>query len=264
MFARNNVVVALPPVAVIREGYEHIRSTGIFHLAELDNRIVAVAGATLRDGQWFLSAFWALPEVQRNKLGMPLLRQIWQAGVNAGAKVFYTWSSIDITAMASYLKLSMFPGYEILLFEGEPLRFPGAPEGYTSCEFDLHRATELDAVVRAARHAADLHFLISKLKIPAKQVNFNGEFIGYYLVNRGGIGPVAWTDPQHGVAVLSLAAQEARATSPSIRVAVLGINHLALQFALDSGLRLASFAHFMTSASFGRLEQYVPWAPLLF
>jgi GNAT superfamily N-acetyltransferase len=67
-------------------GYEHVRSTGIFHVAELEGRIVAIAGAILRDHLWYLSAFWARPGLQRRGIGMPLLRRVWNAGQQAGAR----------------------------------------------------------------------------------------------------------------------------------------------------------------------------------
>ena len=45
MFARNNVSFALPPREAVRAGYEHLCATGIFDVAEWENRIIAIAGA---------------------------------------------------------------------------------------------------------------------------------------------------------------------------------------------------------------------------
>jgi hypothetical protein len=75
---------------------------------------------------------------------------------------------------------------------------------------------------------------------------------------------VAWNKPQDGEPVLALACQEATAIAPQIRIAVPGVNHSALRFAFASGLRLTSFAHFLTTAPFGRMESYLPSGPSLY
>jgi hypothetical protein len=43
-----------------------------------------------------------------------------------------------------------------------------------------------------------------------------------------------------------------------------GINHAGIHFALQTGLRLTGYAHLLTSAPFGRMEQYIPSGPSLF
>lgn len=134
MFARNNVRTTPPPRQFVIDNYEHVLATGIFRVAELDGRVAGIAGAVVRDNLWFLSAFWVLPGYQNRNIGMPLLRQVWQAGVSSGAAIGFTWSSVDITAMAAYMKLGMRPGYPILMFEGEPDAFPSVPEPYRSEE----------------------------------------------------------------------------------------------------------------------------------
>ncbi|HEV2706595.1 MAG TPA: GNAT family N-acetyltransferase, partial [Pyrinomonadaceae bacterium] len=112
LYARHGAAgAALPERSFIEQMYEHIRRTGIFRVAESEGRIVAVCHAVVRDSIWFLSGFWALPELQRQKIGMPMLREVWEAGAAAGARTFFTWSSVDTTAMAAYMKMGMLPGY---------------------------------------------------------------------------------------------------------------------------------------------------------
>ena len=94
-----------------------------------------------------------------------------------------------------------------------------------------------------------------------RQVLQDGEVRGYYYLGKGSIGPVAWRKPQDSEAVLALVFQEATAVAPHIRVSVPGINHAALRFAFNPGLRLTSFAHLLTSAPFGRMESYLPSGP---
>ncbi len=263
LFARNNVAGMLPSLEIILRGYEHVRSTGIFRIAESDQRIVAIAGAILRDDIWFLSAFWALPDLQRRGIGMPLLRQVWEEGRRSGAIKFCTWSSVDTTAMASYMKLGMLPGYEILLFEGMPQRLPAVPAGCTAQPLGKALTNELDPYIWGAQRRVDHDLWSDAFGFRGRQVLQNGQPVGYYYLNRGGIGPAAWKEPEHGEAVMTLACREAADMALTIRFSVPGINHLALRFAFESGLRLTSFAHFLTTSTFGRMGQYLPSSALL-
>jgi hypothetical protein len=195
---------------------------------------------------------------------MPLLRRVWNAGQEAGAKIFFTWSSIDSAAMTSYMKLGMYPGYPILLFEGAPQKLPTVASTHQVATLEKSQAMDLDQEMRGTRRPADHELWLDRLGLQGRQVLRDGEVVGYYYLNKGSIGPVAWKKPQDGEPVLTLACQEATTIAPQIRIAVPGINHSALRFVFDSGLRLTSFAHFLTTAPFGRMEGYIPSGPSLF
>ena len=83
---------------------------------------MAICHAIVRGPLWFLSGFWTRPDRQKTGIGGRLLREVWDGGRARGASTFFTWSSIDLTAMASYLRRGMLPGYQILSFVGEPSR----------------------------------------------------------------------------------------------------------------------------------------------
>lgn len=264
MFARNNVSAVVPPRPAVLLGYEHVRSTGIFHLAELEGRIVAIAGAVVRDQLWYLSSFWARPDCQRKGIGMPLLREVWAAGKEAGASIFSTWSSVDSAAMAAYMKLGMLPGYQILLFEGTPQRLPARDPAYGVAALEQAHAMALDQEIRGTARGVDHELWLNGAGLQGRQVVRAGEVVGYYYLSKAGIGPAAWKDPENGAPVMTLACREAVDSASPVRLAVPGLNHTGLRFAFDSGLRLTSFAHFLTSAPFGRMEQYLASGPGLF
>jgi GNAT superfamily N-acetyltransferase len=263
MYTRNNITAAIPPRPAVLLGYEHVRATGIFHVAELEGRIAAIAGAIVRDNFWYLSAFWARPDLQRQGIGMPLLKGVWNAGQEAGATIFFTWSSVDSAAMAAYMKLGMVPGYPVLLFEGTPRKLPAVASTYEVTVLEKSQAMALDQEIRGTGRRVD-HDFFDSWGLQGRQVIRAGEVLGYYYLGKGGIGPVAWKKPQHGEPVLSLACREAAAATAQIRLSIPGINHAALRFAFDSGLRLTSFAHFLTSAPFGQMGQYLPSGPGLY
>jgi GNAT superfamily N-acetyltransferase len=264
MYARNNITATLPPRPAVLLGYEHVRATGIFHVAELEGRIAAIGGAIVRDHLWYLSAFWTRPDLQRQGIGMPLLKAVWTAGQAAGATVFFTWSSVDSAAMASYMKLGMLPGYPILLFEGAPQKLRPVASAYEVVTLEKPQAMALDQDILTTSRSADHDFWRDGWGLQGRQVIRAGEVVGYYYLGKGGIGPVAWKKPQHGEPVLSLACREAATASPQIRLSIPGINHAALRFVFDAGLRLTSFAHFLTTAPFGQMAQYLPSGPGLY
>ncbi|HEY1922358.1 MAG TPA: GNAT family N-acetyltransferase [Tepidisphaeraceae bacterium] len=264
LLKRNGISRPPTPREALFPAYEHICSTGVFRVAERNNRIVAIAAAIIRDQNWFLSAFWVLPDHQQKKIGLPLLKQVYQAGVDANATTFFTWASIDTTAMACYMKLGMLPGYQILWFEGTPHSLPSIPASYESNPLNKTIAMELDATLRGTPRKVDHEFWSDHLKIPGRQIMHNGKPIGYYYINKGSIGPAAWNHPQHAEAVLNIAFRDAAEMSPTIRVALPGINHAAIRHSLGSGFRLVIYSHLLTTAPFGRMEQYIPSGPLFF
>jgi hypothetical protein len=251
------------PAARMHAFYEHVLATGIFHVAETEGQIVALACASLRDQLWFLSGFWAQPGLQQQHIGMPVLRRVWDAGKQAGARHFFVWSSVDLPAMAAYMKLGMLPGCQILKFEGKPT-LPGAVlPGYAVQSLNKSFAMDLDQTILGTRREAD-HDYLSRTGSQGRQVVRGGEVVGYYYLHEGGVGPAAWKDPQHAEALLTLACRDASAADQSVTLRVLGMNHSAVRFALQSGLRLTGFSHLLMSDSFGRLEQYLPSGPAIF
>lgn len=257
-----------PPATRSRDAmqlvYEHIRVTGVFRVAESEGRIVAIAGAAVRDHTWFLSAFWAHPRFQGRGIGLPLLRQTWSAGVEAGATACFTWASPDHTAMASYMKLGMLPGHGIFVFEGTPERLPPVPASCEAAPLEEQAAGELDLAVRGSRREVDHRFWSGPAGLMGRQVLRAGRVVGYYYLSEGNVGPAAWTDPDQAEAVMTLGVGEAAATSSRVGFVAPGINHVAVRFALASGLRLTNVNQFLTSAPFGDMRRYLPSGPLLY
>ena len=92
----------------------------------------------------------------------------------------------------------------------------------------------------------------------------NGHGVGYFYLDGGSIGPAAWTADEHAQAMLGVAFREAAASGADVTVRAVGMNHTAIRFALDAGLRLTSFSHLLMTAPFGHLERYMPSGPAVF
>lgn len=260
---RHGLPEPLYTVAAIEPVYRHIHRTGIFDVAEMDGRLVAIAHAVVRDQQWFLSGFWTLPGLQQKGLGGPLLRGVRAEAERRGATLGFTWSSIHVTAMASYMKLGMLPGYPILTFAGAPSTLPEGDAAYGEAPLALPAAADIDAQVRGTRREADHGFWLAG-PAAGRLVARGGRPAGYYYASGGVIGPAAWLDPSDGPALLALALREAQRQSSEVRIAVPGRNHTAIPLLLAAGLRLNAFSHLLCTAEPGKMDRYVPSGPSLF
>jgi GNAT superfamily N-acetyltransferase len=245
-----------------RYGYPHVFRTGIFRVAEEDGELVAICHAIVRGPLWFLSGFWARPDRQKTGIGGRLLREVWDEGRARGASTFFTWSSIDLTAMASYLRRGMLPGYQILSFVGGPASTTVVASDVAPLSPQV--AAALDRDVIGTSREIDHSFWSTEPGRVGRAVMRGGRPVGYYYVRAGSIGPAAWTSSTDADAVLRAAIAEARAQSPIVRLRALGANHDTIRFALASGLRLAGYSHLLTTAPFGHLDRYAPSGPTLF
>jgi hypothetical protein len=266
MFARQHIAKPMPPRAGVELILPHILKTGIFHVAERDGQLVAICHAIVRDRVWFLSGFWTRPDLVGGGVGGPLLRDVWQAGTRAGAETFFVWSSPDETAFASYLKMGMLPGYPVLTFAARDVAQEAfAHDAYTVDPLQLDVACDIDETVRATRREVDHRFLLALPRVAARQVIRAGRAVGYFYVNGETAGPVAWLAPEYAEGVLAHACRTAAAGAGAITLRVPGINHDAIRFALARGLRFSgAHAYLLTTAPFGRLEQYLPSGPSLY
>jgi GNAT superfamily N-acetyltransferase len=254
----------LPPRPYIEKVYDYIQRTGIFYVAEIEGKLGAICHAIVRDSLWFLSGFWTLPPLQGQKIGRPLLRRVWDEGVRSGAEVFFTWSSTDLQAMATYMKMGMLPGYQTLTFMGAIHKLPAASKFYEMQPLSLPVALEIDKRVRGTRRETDHRFWLSEMKSEARQLVRDGRVVGYYYFNQGTIGPAAWLEAEDAAAVLESACREASLVTEQIRLMIPGPNHAAIRFALESGLKLTAYSHLLTTAPFGQMDRYLTSGPSLF
>jgi len=252
-------------LAAEQRGYAHVMRTGIFRVAEVDGEIQAVCCAVVRDALWFLAGFWVMPAFQRQGLGGPLLRQVWQAGIDRGAATQFVWASSDTTAMAAYMKVGMLPGSQILKFAGAVTRLPEEPAGFEEEPLPLSVAVAIDEAVRATGREVDHLYWLGAPGNQGWLVHHGGRPAGYYYVEGATLGAVAWLDPAHGESVLAMALRRAAASGgEAVRLRTAGENHTAIRAALQAGLKLDGFSHFLTTGPVGRAAQYLPSGPLLY
>lgn len=268
VYARYNINQPLAPRESVAASWGHVLATGIFKLAESDGRVVAICHAVVRDRLWFLSGFWMLPEFQGRGAGGRLLREVRDEGARRGAEIFFVWSSVDRTAMASYLRMGMLPGYQILSFSGPAAAHAGAPAGYSLAPLARETAARFDEEARGTRREVDHDFWLAHPVLRHRQITRGGRPVGYFYFTTGPesvVGPVVWAEGEDASAVLALAAREAAAEgAETVTLRAPGVNHAAIRYALGAGMRFTNYSHFFTSAPFGRMERYVPSGPMLY
>jgi acetyltransferase (GNAT) family protein len=240
-----------------------VAETGIFRVAELDGRIVALACATMREAQWFLSGFWAAPDLRLQGIGGPLLREVFEEGRTRGAHSFYVWSSIDEAAIAAYMKLGMLPGTQLFTFTGEPRGLAAARNGLVAGEFEHREIVALErAVIGVPREVDDVYW--REHGFAARAVRRGGELVGFYYLIDGIVGPCGWTSDEVAADVLGHAIRDAAASHDTVSLTAPGMNHAALRMALASGLRLIRTSHLLWSTPIGDMTRYIPSGPMLF
>ncbi len=242
-------------------GYEHILKTGIFYVAEQDGKLIGVCNGVVRDTIFFLSGFWTLPEAQGQGIGPQLTQRVWNDAAECGAKIYFVWASIDMRAMAQYLRLGMLPGYQLLTY-AVPSRDIEIDSKYVLTELKAEVAAKIDEIVRGTGRIVDHQFFLAAPDTKGYSVSCDGRTVGYFYSKKGSFGPVAWLDSMHAQPILKLALNSTDSDETSMMIP--GCNHEALKLAIALRGKLMSFSHFFTSQSFGKLENYLSSGPLLF
>jgi GNAT superfamily N-acetyltransferase len=230
--------------------YRHLLGTGRMFVAD-DGRPVGFSAAIVRDGVWFLSQLWVLPDRQGEGIGRELLDEalVW----GRGATAFTVVASPHPGAMTLYLRASMHPLWVECELTGE-----AGPEGSSAettilTKDDTSWVDALDREVRGAARPED-HSLF-RAQATGLALRRDGEPRGYvYVWGDGKVGPGAVQDP---VDTGDLLVAARRAASGPITVAVPSTNWTALRELVAAGLRPIGTNTFMSSRPLGDGSRYL-------
>lgn len=239
--------------------YRHLHATGAVFLA-LDPEPVGFSAAVIRDGVWFLSQLWVIPDRQGSGIGSALLDEALTWG--QGASAFTVVSSPHPGAQTLYMRRSMYPLWMQVDMAGEAGDVGKLPDGFEPLsDEDQSWLDEVDREVRGIARPMDHAFW------RASAIGFTlrreGRAKGYaYVWPPGGwsskprskIGPGAALDPRDMPSLLAAALQ---LSGGAIAVAVPSTNWSALNELVRLGFQLSVTNTFMASRAMPDGSRYL-------
>lgn len=231
--------------------FRHLRETGAVFVAE-DREPVGFSAAVIREGVWFLSQLWVLPEYQGRGIGAALLDETLAWG--RGARAFSVVSSPHPAAQLLYLRASMYPMWTSYALTGSRLPVPESPPGVEDLRQDDQTwVDDLDRSVRGMAAPEDHRFF--RDHAVGVSLRRDGRPVGYvYAWPDGRVGPVAAREPGD-LSGLLLAGRHL--AGPDVTVNVPGPNWTALRELLRVGLRPTRSNAFLASRPLGDGTRYV-------
>jgi GNAT superfamily N-acetyltransferase len=231
--------------------YRHLVATGVMFVAE-DPEPVGFSAAILRDGVWFLSQLWVLPERHASGIGSRLLDEALAWG--EGASAFSVIASPHPAAVTLYLRASMFPMWVQYEFTGGDGAVPDLPEEMDRlADSDQAWLDELDREVRGSARPED-HVLF-RSEAAGLALLRDGEPRGYVYVWPGGkVGPGAAREPWDTPILLRAARHLA---AGPISLAVPSVNWTALRELVGLGLAPLGSNTFLASRPLGDGTRYI-------
>lgn len=231
--------------------YRHLLGTGAVFVAE-DPEPVGFSAAIIRDGVWFLSQLWVLPERQEGGIGGALLDEALVWGRGSGA--FSVVASPHPGAQLLYLRASMYPMWALYELTGTGVSVPSPPEGMSELtDEDRPWVDDLDREVRGAARPEDHAFLSAEATGMA--LRRSGEPRGYvYAGPSGRIGPAAARHPSEVPLLIRAGRHLAGA---ELTVSVPGPNWAALRELVAAGLATKRSNAFLASRPLGDGSRYL-------
>jgi GNAT superfamily N-acetyltransferase len=253
---RPNEAHLLPVAAAGRIPFlRHLRRTGLVVVAD-DPEPVGFAAAVLRDGTWFLSQLWVLPDHHGAGVGAALLDEALTIG--RGASAFATMASPHPAAQLLYLRASMFPMWVSMEMGGGGTR-PDRPEGVRDlAQGDQDWVDELDREVRGHARPEDHAFWRSEPGTALALERPDGPAGYVYVWPDGKVGPGAVRDAGDMPALVGAARHAGATTFP-----VPSANWRALGELVRLGFRpTGATTTFMSSRPLGDGGRYFPTGAL--
>ena len=232
--------------------YRHLLRTGGVFLAE-DPEPVGFSAAIVRDGVWFLSLLWVIPEHHGSGIGSALLDEALAWG--RGSSAFSVVASPYPIAQLIYLRSSMYPLWVQMDMAGE-VRSGPTPDGIDELtRSDQGWVDELDREVRGVARAEDHGFWRSVARGLA--LRRDGEPVGYvYSWPEGKLGPGAARQPTDMPVLLS-AGTSLDPPGTKVTVAIPSSNWSALVELVRLGFRPTGSNMFMSSRPLGDATRYI-------
>jgi ribosomal protein S18 acetylase RimI-like enzyme len=246
-----------------------------FLVAEVKKRIAGFCSYIVRDHLWFLSYLVVSPEFQGTGIGRELFeRVLTEARGNDTAKVVaaYTnasnWPSISL-----YTRNGIYPRMPVLRMEGsitnlcEPSKpiesLPG--QVVSLSEETVSLIDDIDLQIRGFRRDIDHRFWLGNREMRCYVFGGKDEVSGYaYVSDDGDIGPLAALKVEDIASMLCFCLDRLSSEgADEFFLHVPGENTVALALLYDRGFKIQDLSLVMSSAPFGKWENYIISRPSL-
>ena len=277
---RLNVPEIPPETGPIARLHGHLRATDPdrFVVGLVDGRIAGFASAVVREGLWFLSMLFVLPDAQGAGLGTDLLARVMPTDPTIHRAT--ATDSAQPISNALYAAHGIVPRMPLLHATGLPARreeFGELPSGVTPVPFDEivaaapdglgHRVLveaieELDRATVGFAHPAEHRFLREEGRHGWLYRGPDGSAIGYgYAGEAGRVGPVAALDDALVTPVLGHLMSAVRPRG-AFAIWLPGDADRAVTASLRAGLRLDQFPVLLCwDRDFADFSRYLPLSP---
>jgi GNAT superfamily N-acetyltransferase len=231
--------------------HDHLLRSGAVFVAE-DPDQIGFAAAIVRDGVWFLSQLWVLPDRQGSGAGGALLEEALAWG--RGSSAFSVVASPHPAAQTLYLRSSMLPLWFVLDMAVPDRAIDGGPDDLEQVEdSDGPWIDELDREVRGAARPED--HAVFRAEATGLVLRRGGGPRGYaYVWPSGKVGPVA---ARIATDIPPLLRAGLRLGGGARTVSVPSSNWAALRELVALGARPTGSNAFLASRPLGDATRYV-------
>lgn len=278
----------LPAIRMIETSFNHLRKTRgkdevdwnvrtvpplIRHIHATDSdkmycawcgkRLVGFGGALLRGKQWYLAWLFVHPQYQDRGVGRTLLEKVWREG--KGIVHSLGTFSYNMQAVGIYSRFGIVPEEMLTVMETtkEKVRLTD-PSGIETVRdprpTDFAWINRLEKTIRGYPHAEEWRLWSGEKGYGIAIFKRRGRRIGYCMVDpRGTIGPVGVERAGDMIAVAGESLRLAvEMTESKIAIVCPNSNKKLYTYLLDSGFRNEEILLFMSDASYGDFQRYVP------
>ena len=227
-------------------------------------KVVGYARSVERGGLFELSEFFVLPDNQSAGIGRALLDKAFP---NGRGEVRAIIATIDVRAQARYYQAGTAARFPIAGLTGKPGAVAGAPvdnrlQPARATADDVEALSALERSVLEFDRADEFGWLLDNRE--GYLYRKGGEVIGSaFLGPRGGIGPVAATQPDHLPSILDHV--ERRAAELEIEEVALEVplvNEVTIRHLLGRHFKMDSFLTLlMSSRPFGQFDRFLGFSP---
>lgn len=233
-----------------------------FWLAEENGEVIGYARAFEHDGHHELTEFFVKPGRQSRGVGGELLSRAFPDG---GAPYRSIIALLDERALARYLKLGVY-GRGMLKYFSRKAERVDIPTDLLIQPLDVN--LHADALNRIDRDLLSHTRLDIHRWLASQRAGFiyqrGGDVVGYGYIG-GSHGPFAVLDDADFPAILAHAETRTAEQGGDFGVSVPLSNKKALDYLLSRNYQIDSFsALLMTNVPFGKLENYLTFAPEFF